>query len=238
MAVVTPCLWEGQAAWTKSYVGHSRRATRRILWNGVMWIFRLPALCSPPRRSPRRTLALEQHRLQTLATQGVRVPTVLRVDGERLILSDEGPTVRQGLRLLDNTEQDALLRQVSEALADAHARGAHLGQPFARNITWRPEQGVAFLDFEEDPLDRMDLTHAQVRDGLLWADSVARATDNDADRASTALRPWVQSLKAPTLRILSAHVHAMEKLPVWGRQGRRVATVRQAFSALINDWGR
>jgi hypothetical protein len=81
------------------------------------------------------------------------------------------------MRDADDAGRDRLVKAAMATLADAHARGAYLGQPLPRNMTWDGEN-VGFLDFEEDPLEVMDLPTAQARDWLMFGYGVAKYYDH------------------------------------------------------------
>src|SRR5690606_20235183 len=99
-----------------------------------------------------------------------------------LCVSDMGRTLAAQLRETagDAAATDALARAAVSAIAAAHARGAYLGQPLPRNMTFGAD-GIGFLDFEEDPLEVMTLEQAQARDWVLFAFGMAKYYDRRPD---------------------------------------------------------
>lgn len=163
----------GRAAWLKRYDhdGWLRPALVR-LWNGLARRLQLDALRSPPRRSGEPAKAIETRRLAALRACGAPVPRILGEGPRSLILSDMGPTLAHRLKRLESAnDADMLVRQTAHAIGEVHRQGGYLGQAFARNITVG-EQGVGFIDFEEDPSEIMSLAQAQARDWVMFTTGV------------------------------------------------------------------
>lgn len=113
---------------------------------------------------------IEARLLGELARAGVPVPRVLHEAKDHLVLQalSRSPLLEQ----LKKPYPQALAawRMGLDAIADVHARGCCLSQAFARNLLLH-EGRVWFIDFEDDPLEVMDLPRAQARDWLAYAHS-------------------------------------------------------------------
>lgn len=170
--MVEPITLEGQRAWLKQY-GEGSRAVALGLLNFVANRFHLDALRPPPHRGGDAAARTEARRLGELQAQGVNVPAVLGTGHAALVLGDNGSSFNTCLREANDAGRDRLVAAAMQAMADAHAQGAYFGQPLPRNLTWDGER-VGFIDFEEDPLEVMDLAQAQARDWLMFGYGVAK----------------------------------------------------------------
>ncbi|WP_349984954.1 serine/threonine protein phosphatase [Stenotrophomonas sp. WHRI 8082] len=170
--MVEPITLEGQRAWLKQY-GEGSRAVALGLLNFIANRFHLDALRPPPHRGGDAAARTEARRLGELQAQGVNVPAVLGTGHAALVLGDNGSSFNTCLREANDAGRDRLVAAAMQAMADAHAQGAYFGQPLPRNLTWDGER-VGFIDFEEDPLEVMDLAQAQARDWLMFGYGVAK----------------------------------------------------------------
>lgn len=91
-----------------------------------------------------------------------------------------------------------------QSIAQAHARGAYFGQPLPRNLTWDGEK-VGFIDFEEDPLEVMDLSEAQARDWLMFGYGVAKYYADRPEHLQAMMAEAMGDVQAP----VREHVHAV-----------------------------
>lgn len=130
--------------------------------------------------------AIELGRLDALARAGVRVPEVLHAEpGFFVMRRFEGRDLAE--RIAERGDAGfAAWRAGLDAIADVHARGACLSQAFARNLLATPD-GIAFIDFEDDPLATLPLDVAQARDWLAYLHSTAWLLDGDGEGARAAL---------------------------------------------------
>ena len=163
---------EGQRAWLK-YYGEGSRVFALGLLNVVARRFGMDALRPPPHRGGEQARDIEARRLAELREQGVNVPEIIGEGRAALVLGHTGDSFNQCMRDADDAGRDRLVKAAMATIADAHARGAYLGQPLPRNMTW-DGKSVGFLDFEEDPLEVMDLPTAQARDWLMFGYGVAK----------------------------------------------------------------
>lgn len=174
---VESILVQGQAAWLKAYDAGSRRALRLRAMDWLARMLRIRALRPPPHPGGAEARRIEARRLAELDALGVHVPQVWGESASALVLSDLGQTLAQRLRDAgDDAGVDALTASAIAAIARAHRAGAYFGQLLPRNIAIAIDDDgiVGFLDFEEDPLQVMDLRDAQTRDWLLFAFGMSR----------------------------------------------------------------
>lgn len=177
-------LVEGRVVWRKTYAegGHRRRVAL------LRWVARglgADPLLAPVPLTPEAACRTEQSMIARLAAAGARVPAVIEAGERHLLLSDLGPTLSLACRHEPfAAARAARVRQGFEAILRVHRAGAWLSQAFARNMT-TGEQGIGFIDLEEDPGTIMSPDAAQARDLLFYAYSTARfLTDQRGAHAS------------------------------------------------------
>lgn len=110
-------------------------------------------------------LRVEARRLEQFRVAGVAVPPVLVSSRKVLVTGDVGPSIEKQLKD-EPTRAGELIKAAFEALLGLHMRKLVHGRPFLRDMTLSGGR-VYFLDLEEDPLQVMPLSTAQVRDFLL-----------------------------------------------------------------------
>jgi len=201
--MVEPIVIEGQRAWLKQY-GKGSRALALGLLNFVAHRFQLDALRPPPHRGGDAAREVEARRLGELQAQGVNVPDVIGSGHAALVIGDNGSSFNTCLREADDAGRDRLVMAAMRALAEAHSRGAYFGQPLPRNLTWDGER-VGFIDFEEDPLEVMDLAEAQARDWLMFGYGVAKYYADRPDCLQAMMAEAIGTVQAP----VREHVHAV-----------------------------
>jgi len=184
--------------------GQGSRAFALGLLNFVARRFQLDALRPPPHRGGDAAKTTEARRLGELQAQGVNVPMVLGTGRATLVLGDNGSSFNTCLREADNAGRDLLVASAMQAIAAAHARGAYFGQPLPRNLTWDGEN-IGFIDFEEDPLEVMDLAQAQARDWLMFGYGVAKYYGDRPQDLQAMMAEAMSGVQAP----VRAHVHAV-----------------------------
>jgi tRNA A-37 threonylcarbamoyl transferase component Bud32 len=212
------------------------------------WLFRsLGALSSLARNpvlrpvpSPGGLLAqdIEVRRLAALGNDDVAVPRVLhRTD--RYIVMNRVPGL-SFQSLVSGQAQQALeaVDTALQALCELHRRGHYLSQAFARNLLWSDSR-VYFIDFEDDPLQVMDLIDAQVRDLLLFMMS---AVWNSKAPQEALIEVWRSALARSSPEIASNVRKTVASL-VWLRRlphrrrpwGRDIINV-QALAEFMFRW--
>lgn len=212
-----PILIEGQRAWLKHY-GEGSRALALGLLNFVARRFQLDALRPPPHRGGAQAREIEARRLDELKAQGINVPDVIGQGRAALVLEHTGASFNTCLREADAAGRDRLVAAAIEAIAQAHRRGAYFGQPLPRNMTW-DGQRVGFIDFEEDPLEVMDLDQAQARDWLMFGYGVARYYEERPQALKAMLAGAMEEADRPVVE----HAHQ-----VTGRLRRLARLLRRA----------
>ncbi len=201
--------------------------------------FGLSLLQAVPAPGGRDAQAVEVARLHALALAGVAVPRVLHVDRDFIVIGH-----LQGASLAERIEEGgpegrAAWRRGLEALVAVHARGGCLSHAFARNFIDTVD-GLAMIDFEDDPLIVMTLAEAQARDWLaylhstVWMLRTAAGGDADAARATVAA---TLAAELPEVRLLveaaSHRLAALRFLPRSRRTFGREVVGAQAMAALF-----
>jgi len=212
-----PIVIEGQRAWLKHY-GESSRAIALGLLGFIARRFHLDALRPPPHRGGALARAIEARRLGELKLQGVNVPEVIGQGDAALVLEHTGASFNACLRRADAAGRDRLVAAAIAAIATAHRDGAYLGQPLPRNMTWDGRR-VGFIDFEEDPLEVMELAQAQARDWLMFGYGIAKYYDKRPEVLRAMLADAMEGVERP----VAEHAHA-----VTGRLLRLARLLRRA----------
>lgn len=180
--------------------------------------------------------AIEVRRLTELRMAGVRVPAVVHVDAEFFVMERfAGNSLAERL---DRQPPDAraLWEQGLRFLHEVHARGQCLSQASARNLIVT-DTGLAAIDFEDDPLQVLQLREAQVRDWLLYLQSTVWMLP----RPHAELLPlWKQlapaGADAAAMRKAVARMAWMRHLPDQRKPWGRDIVSAQAAAALLHAW--
>lgn len=110
---------------------------------------------------------IEVQRLAKLAAAGLPVPAMLHQGPDFLALEYlQGQSLQHHLTLAPE-EALAMFEKGLQAIQQVHLKGQYLSQAFARNIMV-VQESLWFIDFEDDPLEVMDLKDAQIRDWLAY----------------------------------------------------------------------
>ncbi|MEA5122302.1 hypothetical protein [Xanthomonas floridensis] len=226
-----PIVIAGQRVWLKQY----RRGNRAVSLGALNFVARrwgLDALRPPPHRGGDAARDLEARRLGELQAQAVNVPRVVGCGQAALVLSDNGRSFASCLREADAPERDRLIALAVTAIADAHREGAYFGQPLPRNMTY-DGQAVGFIDFEEDPLEVMDLAQAQARDWLVFGYGVAkyyRGRREVLQRLMTGAFDAAGPAVAAHAHVVTGRLQRFAQLT--GRLGRSAAALARAILAI------
>lgn len=233
--MIEPIQIAGEAAWLKHYDNGGGRRYRLAALDLLARKLGLGPLRPPPHHAGREARDIEQRRILELQEAGVRVPQILGVGDGALVLSDIGPTLASRMREAGDepARLDALTGEAIAAIGDGHARGAHFGQPWPRNLTF-DERGVGFIDFEEDPLEVMPLDDAQARDWVLFAYGTARYYSGRQEVLSGMIG---DALAQAPVGVADAAARVGTRLAPLGRFARRLRhrdtrTVARAISVL------
>ncbi len=229
--------FQGEPAWFKRHGGSSRRLRLRVL-DALMRILGLSALRPPPHPVGAEACATEARRLDELAALGVSVPRVLARGDDYLILSDEGSTLAGSLRQGTPEEAAALFSRAVAEIAGAHAKGAWLGQPQARNITMDAAGKLCFIDFEEDPGEVMGLPEAQARDWLVFLAGTVRHLPHGVEVLARQLAPSLARARPEVRRIMELTSSRLRFLGVLANfSGSRAAGLGKAVRVLRRALG-
>lgn len=170
-----------------------------------------------------RSQAIELMRLRALESSGIPVPEVLHVAPDYFVMrylgaKDLAVTLReQGMQAFP------LWTAALEQLLAVHAAGQYLSQCFARNmIVSRRFEGL--IDFEDDPLEVMNLVEAQARDWLVFLQSSLWNLNAPPDVLDAALGKVLARESAPVRAMLghaARRLGWLRRLPanrkVWGK---------------------
>lgn len=182
--------------------------------------------------------AIEVRRLTTLRMAGVRVPAVVHVDGEFFVM--ERLAGKSLAERLDARPQDAkvLWEQGLRFLQEVHARGQCLSQASARNLIVT-SQGMAAIDFEDDPLQVLPLAQAQVRDWLLYLQSTVWMLPQPHEELLPGWERFAPdgadaSAMLQSVRRMAWMRHLPSRRKPWGRD----IVSAQAAASLLHAWAR
>ena len=167
--------------------------------------------------------AVEVARLGALHGAGLSVPQVHHVASQYFVMSYLGHNDLARALREQGPKAYGLWMAAMEHLLLVHARGQYLSQCFARNIIVS-ERFEGLIDFEDDPLEVMELAHAQARDWLIYLQSTLFNLALEPDRLDAALR-LVLERESPSVRAVLRHAARrlswLRLLPtnrsVWGK---------------------
>jgi hypothetical protein len=182
-------------------------------WYGLPWLQAAPAYDGS--KAQEREFA----QLESFRSAGVLAPLALHQGVDYLVMSYlEGREFWVVLHDAAQKGQGSYLEtwhQGLRALHQLHRKGLNVSQAFARNMILTKE-GIAFIDFEDNPLEVMTVLEAQVRDYALYLHSTALCLEDYAKAKAVflsilELEPEVWGLlrdgarKLAWLRHLPAH---------------------------------
>jgi len=184
---------------------------------------------------------IEVRRLRQLAGAGVAVPRVLHVESEFFVMEHlAGPDLARLLATDPVRHLPAWERGLAFILG-AHARGQCFGQATARNLIATAD-GIAAVDFEEDPLQVMPLPHAQARDWLLYLHSTAWLLM--PGKRQDLVPVWDRVVRCDEREVVALLEAAARRLgwlrclPGQRRPWGRDVVCLQAAAAFLHAWGR
>lgn len=216
-------VFQGQNAWRKHQVpltGTWRLTTLDFAASRLG----IPLARAVPQPGGAITLALERSRIAQLHAAGIRVPEILDITERAHVLSDVGQPLNQLLKRSPAALE--LAEQALCAIEQVHAAGNYLSQAFARNICVSPS-GIAFIDFEDDPLQVFSLQDAQARDLLLAITSMSGYFENDMQRFCALCRNYLYRYPDPVTRSLEQSIRALGQFERLFRIFHRVREIRR-----------
>ncbi|HEX7890614.1 MAG TPA: hypothetical protein VF522_14730 [Ramlibacter sp.] len=182
--------------------------------------------------------AIEVQRLTILRMAGVRVPAVVHVDSEFFVMERlAGQSLAERMDA-NPSDARALWEQGLRFVHGVHARGQCLSQAVARNLIVAAD-GIAAIDFEDDPLQVLSLREAQVRDWLLYLQStVWLLPPSHEDLLPVWERFAPAGADAAAMLRSVGRMAWMRHLPNQRRPWGRDIVSAQAAAALLHAWAR
>ena len=234
-----------EQVWLKK-AGPHLGAWRATLLGAVARLVRLEALRPVPNPGGRAAIHTEARRLAALHARGLRVPAVLAVQDDALLLRHLGtpgaPTKSLADELYDAArDQPAqvlpLWQQGLHAVGLVHDAGACQSQAFARNLVRCPDGVVGYVDFEDDPEAALPLLQCQVRDLMCYAHSSGLYLQETGHLAQArgVWRAWLAERPADLqtqLGVGVARMGWMRRLPQDRSLGRDLLRARVAYDLM------
>ena len=194
----------------------------RVL-NALARLLGVDYLKAVPVHGGARSQAIELMRLRALESSGVPVPQVLHVAPDYFVMRYLGATDLAVTLREQGMQAFPLWTAALEQLLAVHLAGQYLSQCFARNmIVSRRFEGL--IDFEDDPLEVMNLVEAQARDWLVFLQSSLWNLAAPPDVLDAALAGVLARESAPVramLRHAAGRLGWLRWLPanrkVWGK---------------------
>lgn len=191
----------------------TRHPLRYHLLNGVARLLGLPFLQAAPMPGGQQAQQIEVARLRALHGAGARVPEVLHVGQDHFVMRWLGRDHLGDVIQSRHPQAAALWREAGDDLVRLHAAGQYLSQGFARNmiVDGAPASPrlSGLIDFEDDPLQVMDLPDAQVRDWLAYLHSTVWTLPLTAAEVDACIDEWMAA-ESPALR--ARFLHACRRL--------------------------
>ncbi|MBP8149660.1 hypothetical protein [Limnohabitans sp. Hippo3] len=207
----------------------------------MKWLSQLtrnPLLQPVPAHGGARAQNTEVQRLRQLAAAGLPVPAVLHQAPDYIALQFlPGESLQHGLTQTPDLAL-RLFEQGLQAIGHVHQQGQYLSQAFARNIMVSSGQ-LWFIDFEDDPLEVMDLPQAQTRDWLAYLLSTLWMANAPQE---ALLQSWHRQFEQLDANTQNRLVQSCDRL-VWLRHlsnqrkpwGRDIVTL-QALGDFLDRW--
>lgn len=206
--------WDGGVYWLKQPTRPKRpRVWPARLLKAAAWVLKLDIIKPTMRMGTLHDLHIEQARVAEWNRLGLPAPELVAHGDDWFLMRDCGTTLPFALPALDAAAQSAILQRTLETLQSVHARGACHGRPMIKDIALSPDGQITLLDFEETPLDVMNLEQAQARDLLVFLSSVPSEllTDHLVTHAVHKATPPVRQVIARCLRVLRPFIGALER---------------------------
>ncbi len=216
----------------------ARGVFRYYALNLFSWLLRLPLLKAVPQPGGKQAIANEIKRLTALQQAGVLVPKIIAHEEDWLLIEDVGVSIVKTLKQ-QSTEQEVrqqLLKQCLQAIKKLHLQKQYLSQGFIRNMLLdEVSNDIAFIDFEDDPLEVMTLAEAQARDLLLLVNSTARFFVDDQGFFNQAISEFLKDHDADmiaALKTTSSRMQWITRIPFQGLFGHDYQKLKVGILAL------
>lgn len=216
----------------------ARGPLRYRLLAGLAQLTRNPLLRPVPTPGGVEAQRIETARLRALAAAGVRVPDLLWVGEDYLVMRRISGYTLEHFFSLDPQSGLSAFRQGLDGLSDVHRRGQYLSQGFARNILVS-DGALVYIDFEDDPLQAMDMDDARARDVLSYLQSavwINRAARHDLLEAWTAWTTKTPPAVVARIRHAAEGLGWLRHLPRERKPWGRDVVAVQALAAFLHHW--
>lgn len=208
--------------------------------NLFSWLLRLPLLKAVPQPGGTAAIANEIKRLNALQQAGVLVPKIIAHDNDWLLIEDVGVSIVKTLKQQSTKQatRQQLFKQCLQAIKKLHLQKQYLSQGFIRNMLLdEVSNDIAFIDFEDDPLQVMSLAEAQARDLLLLVNSTARFFVQDQTFFNHAISEFLQDHDGAMIDALNTTTQRMQwitKIPFQKLFGHDYQKLKVGILALKN----
>ncbi len=207
--------------------------------NFFSWMLRLPLLKAVPQPGGSEAIQTEIRRIKSLAANDINVPELVACDEDWLLIKDVGQSIINNMKQPDTSQQTRrlLFTACLEAIKALHLQQQYLSQGFIRNMLLVKESPltIAFIDFEDDPLQVMSLAEAQARDVLLLVNSTARFFVDEQDFFNEAIQNFMTGHDAAVveaLRITAKRMQWITRVPFQSLLGHDYQKLKVGILAL------
>lgn len=206
--------------------------------NLFSWLLRLPLLKAVPQPGGKQAIANELQRLTALHQAGVLVPRIMAHEADWLLIEDVGVSIVRTLKQKSTAQstRQQLFKQCLQAIKKLHQQKQYLSQGFIRNMLFdEASNDIAFIDFEDDPLQVMSLAEAQARDLLLLVNSTARFFVKDQAYFNQAISEFLEGHDAEmvaALKTTTARMQWITRIPFQGLFGHDYQKLKTGILAL------
>lgn len=186
--------WRGRAIWIKSAV-RSKSTIFHKIQSFFSLLIPIAALQPTVNRGGKQALEQEARRIAELSDAGFRVPEVIAISDEWLVLSDLGITLH-ALLLGDETPSPTFVltavKACSRELGLMHRAGFYHGRAKLNDFVWTPDGQIGFIDFEEN-VSALSPESIQAREIWLMLTSVSRCSEIAPDAMKFAFDTYKEA---------------------------------------------
>lgn len=227
---ISRTVFDGKDAWIKR--PEDRRSNVFSFLHWCLGFFLPTALQPTGAQGGMESLQDEAERLTLFAAASIKVPIVLEMSSDHIVLSDCGHQLRDILAATaNNDEKHDLLERAVRNLAALHVAGLTHGRPHLKDMTLAEDGEIYLLDLEEDPLSVMGLAEAQTRDIWLFLASCAEFCPDTFDDLTALLSVYQNAMPHDIrrdARALGRKLRPIRKLVDFARASN---TSRDVFGA-------
>ena len=201
---------------------------------------RLPLLKAVPQPGGNQAISNEVKRIKQLNTAGVLVPLIVAFDNNWLLIKNAGHSIVDQMKdsTVSQSTKQQLFQSCLSAIKSLHQNQQYLSQGFIRNMLVDSHSNqIAFIDFEDDPLEVMSLPQAQARDLLLLVNSTARFFVEDIEFFNRAIQQFIKDHDPDMVKALKTTADSLQwitKVPFQGLWGHDYQKLKVGILALKN----